>query len=119
MISRAFQLARRYRRLQRIVAKIEADPNAKSYTDAAMTPVVDEDAEHMGLYTQNEAARSAVERELRVAGHRGNGHHTNGNGHQGNGHAAGGHDHTHERDERPDAVGPAPGLVDQAGLGTG
>jgi hypothetical protein len=106
MISRAFQLARRYRRLQRIVAKIEADPNAKSYTDAAMTPVVDEDAEHMGLYTQNEAARSAVERELRVAGHRGNGHHTNGNGHQGNGHAAGDHDHTHARNERPDAVLP-------------
>ena len=47
----------------------------------------------MELYTQNEAARSAVERELRVAGKSANGHgHTAeaassraGNGHQANG----------------------------------
>ena len=32
--------------------------------------MVEEDSEHMELYTQNAAARSAVERELRVAGHK-------------------------------------------------
>ncbi len=100
---KALELVRRWRHLKRIVAKIEADPSAKTYMDAAMTPVVDEDAEHMGLYTQNEAARVAVERELRVAGHRGNGHRGNGNGHQGNGHAPGNH-HTHERDVLSDAA---------------
>ncbi len=57
-----------WRTFKRIVRKVEADPNAKFYMDEALTPVVDEDAEHMELYTQNEAARVAVERELRVAG---------------------------------------------------
>jgi hypothetical protein len=93
---KAAKLAVSWRALRRIVKKIEADPLAKSYTDAALTAVVDEDAEHMELYTQNEAARIAVERELRVAGGKpkGNGQpgpaaRTNGsgkNGHAGNGH---------------------------------
>lgn len=61
-------LFKSWRALKRIVAKVEADPNAKFYMDEALTPVADEDAEHMALYTQNEAARVAVERELRVAG---------------------------------------------------
>ncbi len=59
--------------LKRIVKRIEADPIAADYKDEALTPVVDEDAEHMGLYNQNEAARTAVERELRVAGVKPNG----------------------------------------------
>jgi len=94
---KAVKLAISWRALKRIVKKIEADPNAKAYTDAALTAVVDEDAEHMELYTQNEAARVAVERELRVAGAKpkGNGQptlkvKTNGNGK--NGHASNGHD---------------------------
>jgi radical SAM family protein len=97
---KATALAKRWRNLKRIVRKIEADPNAKLYMDEAMTPVAEEDSEHMELYTQNEAARAAVEREHRVAGHHGaphggNGH--QGNGHHGNGHAAGDHDlHTHD-----------------------
>jgi len=37
------------------------------YTDQALTAVAEEDSEHMGLYNQNEAARVAVQRELRVA----------------------------------------------------
>ena len=86
-------MAKRWRHLKRIVNKVEADPNAKYYMDEALTPVAEEDSEHMELYTQNEAARVAVERELRVASK--NGHakvpaaavqHTN--GHQAN-HAAG------------------------------
>jgi hypothetical protein len=102
---KAVKLVRRWRHLKHIVAKMEADPNAKFYMDDALTPVADEDAEHMGLYTQNEAARVAVEREHRVAGHRAHGH--GANGHQGNGHDAGHHDHTHGHDEHhPDAAPP-------------
>jgi hypothetical protein len=82
-----------------MVRKIEADPLAKLYTDGALTPVAEEDAAHMELYTQNDAARAAVEREHRVAGHaiashRGNGHQAHGhqtNGQSGNGHASGDH----------------------------
>ncbi|MGA9604064.1 MAG: radical SAM protein [Methyloceanibacter sp.] len=88
--------AKRWRHLKRIVRKVEADPRTKLYKDEALTPVIDEDSEHMELYTQNEAARVAVEREWRVAAkapngngakapalaaQRANGHNGNGNGH--------------------------------------
>jgi hypothetical protein len=89
-------VAKRWRHLTRILNKVEADPLAKLYKDEALTPVIDEDSEHMELYTQNEAARLAVERERRVAAKPVNG---NGkalaaqrtNGHHGNGHDDGHH----------------------------
>ncbi|MGH6833682.1 MAG: hypothetical protein ACRECM_11790, partial [Methyloceanibacter sp.] len=83
--------------------------------DEALTPVVDEDAEHMELYTQNEAARTAVERERRVAAKTtGNG---NGgkppapaglrpNGQQGNGHDAGLHDAEPHLNEPNEPISP-------------
>jgi hypothetical protein len=58
--------ARRWRRLKRIIAKVEADPEAKRYMDVALTAVADEDREHMGLYTQTHAARVAVKREGKI-----------------------------------------------------
>ena len=58
--TKAAYLARRWLHLRRILRKIEADPNAKSLYGRALTPVAEEDAEHMELYTQNEAARVAV-----------------------------------------------------------
>ena len=90
--------------------------------DEALTPVAEEDSEHMELYTQNEAARSAVERELRVAASpaTSHAHAGNGNGDR-NGHAAMGttrhHDHhAHEHDEpRPEAV--PSGLIDRQPTG--
>ena len=120
---KAVKLARRWRHLKSIVAKIEADPHAKSYQDDALIPVGEEDAEHMELYTQSETVRAAVQHERRVAGGPANGHQPKvqaGNGHAGNGHAgnakdnglgdaahhdAGHHDHAHER--RPDIAPPA------------
>jgi hypothetical protein len=102
-------IAQRWRQLKAVVRKIEADPNAKLYMDEALTPVAEEDSEHMELYTQNEAARVAVERENRVAG-RGNGHAASdhvGNGHHhGNGHDAHDHHdhHGHDHDEPQPAV---------------
>jgi radical SAM superfamily enzyme YgiQ (UPF0313 family) len=91
-------VARRWRHLKRIVRKVEADPRAKLYRDEALTPVAEEDSEHMELYTQNEAARSAVERELRVAGKSANGHGHKAeaaSGRAGKGHQANGRDAAH------------------------
>ena len=79
------KLARRWLHLRSILRKIEADPNAKLYRDEALVPVSEEDSEHMELYTQTEAARVAVERERRVAGHHANGHHHHGLGANGRG----------------------------------
>lgn len=62
------ELLRRLRAIKAMVRRIEADPHAASYTDRAMTPVAEEDAAHLDLYTHNEAARQAVERERRVGG---------------------------------------------------
>jgi hypothetical protein len=67
---KATTAARRWRRIKRIIAKVEADPAAMTYMDIALTPVVDEDSEHMGLYTQTQAARVAVTRERRVGAER-------------------------------------------------
>jgi tRNA A37 methylthiotransferase MiaB len=64
---KATMLGKSWWDLKRIVKKIEADPLAAQYTDQALTAVAEEDSEQMGLYNQNEAARVAVERELRVA----------------------------------------------------
>ena len=83
---KAVKLVRRWRHLKSIVAKIEADPHAKSYQDDALIPVGEEDAEHMELYTQSETVRAAVQHERRVAGGPANGHQPK--VHAGNGHAA-------------------------------
>jgi hypothetical protein len=106
-------LAKRWRNLKRIVRKIEADPHARLYMDEALTPVAEEDSEHMEIYTQNEAARTAVERERRVAAKPGHAHPAhvhagNGNGHNGNGHGHEHDHHGHEHEEpRPEAIPPA------------
>jgi len=112
---KAAKLARRWRHLKRILAKIEADPNAKLYMDEALTPVGEEDAEHMELYNQSEAIKAAVAHERRVAGHPGNGHQApsaQGNGHRpaakGNGHAEADAPHHHDKSEhRPGVLPPA------------
>jgi len=102
---------KRWRHLKSIVRKVEADPHAKLYKDEALTPVAEEDSDHMELYTHNEAARTAVERELRVAGvkSKGNGQPAlaaAGNGH-GNGHDAGHHDaDRHHTDEHSGLISP-------------
>ncbi|MGB6426780.1 MAG: radical SAM protein [Methyloceanibacter sp.] len=106
---KAAKLVRRWRHLKRIVAKIEADPKAQFYMDDALTPVGEEDAEHMELYNQSESIKAAVQHERRVAGHPGNGH---GNGHdhahQGNGHAG------TARPERPARDDPRPTIIPPA-----
>jgi hypothetical protein len=105
---KAAKLARRWLHLKSIVRKIEADPNSMAYRDDALIPVAEEDSEHMELYTQTEAARVAVERERRVAGHHAHQHHDHG----GNGHADSARDDAAPRDQgkaqpRPEAAPPA------------
>jgi hypothetical protein len=105
---KAAKLAKRWLHLKSIVRKIEADPNSMAYRDDALIPVAEEDSEHMELYTQTEAARVAVERERRVAGHHGHQHHDHG----GNGHADSARHDAAPRDQgkakpRPEAAPPA------------
>ncbi len=103
-------VAKRWHHLKSIVRKVEADPLAKFYKDEALTPVIDEDSDHMELYTQNEAARVAVERERRVAAKPGNGAKApalaaNGaNGHHG-------HDHDHHAVDVPEPNEPVSLLI--------
>lgn len=112
---KAAKLMRRWRHLKSIMRAIEADPRAKFYMDEALTPVGEEDAEHMGLYTQTEAIRAAVQHERRVAGHPTNGHQSRGhqaNSHhpraKGNGHAeAGAPEHPDKDEHRPEMLPPA------------
>jgi hypothetical protein len=99
--------------LTKIIKKIEADPQAKFYMDEALTAVAEDEAEHMELYTQNEAARVAVERERRVAAKKENGHAKapaaagrNGNGHEANGHDAPRPDAGHQPHEPSEPVSP-------------
>jgi radical SAM superfamily enzyme YgiQ (UPF0313 family) len=106
-------VGKRWRHLTKIIKKIEADPQAKFYMDEALTAVAEDEAEHMELYTQNEAARVAVERERRVAGHKDNGHAKapaaaarNGNGHDANGHDAPRPDAGHHPHEPGEPVSP-------------
>jgi radical SAM superfamily enzyme YgiQ (UPF0313 family) len=106
--NKAAKLTRRWLHLKNIMRKIEADANAKIYRDEALIPVAEEDKEHMELYTQTDAARVAVEREHRVAGH-----HHHANGHAGNGHDANGlgdadahprRHHDRAQEPRPDMI---------------
>ena len=95
---KAAKLARRWRHLKRILAKIEADPNAKLFMDEALTPVGEEDAEHMELYNQSESIKAAVKHERRVAGQPVHAH--SGNGHDGNGHRPAAEANGHAEAER-------------------
>jgi hypothetical protein len=64
--AKAVKLGRRWRHLRRILREVESDPAACHYRDDALVPAAEEDAEHMELYTQSEAAKIAVARERRI-----------------------------------------------------
>jgi DNA repair photolyase len=46
--------------------RIKADPNRLAYMDAAITPVTEEETGTLGLFTNSDAARHAVEHERKV-----------------------------------------------------
>jgi hypothetical protein len=49
-----------HRRIRRLAERILHDPAAKSYTDLAITPVVDENDEKLEMFVVTDAARQAV-----------------------------------------------------------
>src|SRR5262245_379252 len=53
-------------RIYRIYRRVISDPNGMSYTDQALTPVTEEDTEHLELFTQNKAARDAVDHARKI-----------------------------------------------------
>jgi len=55
------RLRRNYGASRGFFRRVANDPNGLIYTDLAMTPVTDEDSENLELFTQNQAARAAVD----------------------------------------------------------
>ena len=53
-------------RIYRIYRRVASDPAGMQYTDQAMTPVADDDVENLELFTQNSAARKAVDHARKV-----------------------------------------------------
>jgi radical SAM superfamily enzyme YgiQ (UPF0313 family) len=73
-VSRHYKLGRHAWRIYRVYREVARDPNGARYMDQAMTPVADDDVEHLEMFTQNEAARAAVGharkvKELTAAAH--------------------------------------------------
>lgn len=67
-ISKLWQLANRWRRLNAITRQVTAEDPGRTYTDRALTPVPEDGREELQLYTQTASAEAAVTRERRVAG---------------------------------------------------
>jgi radical SAM superfamily enzyme YgiQ (UPF0313 family) len=53
-------------RIGRIFRRVAKDPNGLAYTDLAMTPVTEDDAENLELFTHNKAARDAVDHARKI-----------------------------------------------------
>jgi hypothetical protein len=51
------------RRFNRVRKEIKADPNRCAYTDLALTPVEETDAESLALFTVTDAAKAALKKE--------------------------------------------------------
>ena len=53
-------------RINRIRRRVAADPNGLAYTDQAMRPVADDEADNLDLFTQTKAARNAVDHARKI-----------------------------------------------------
>jgi len=65
-VTKHLKLAGHAWRIYRIYRRVAADPNGLAYTDQSMVPVTDEDLESLEMFTQNAAARHAVEHARKV-----------------------------------------------------
>ena len=63
---KTFRVGRYALRIYRAYRRVAADPNGQAYMDQAMTPVADDDSERLDMFTQNEAARGAVDHIRKV-----------------------------------------------------
>ena len=66
IVSKTARLALLLLKLERQRRAIETDPERKSYVDQALMPVTDADEENLELFTQNEAAKHAVQHAHRI-----------------------------------------------------
>ncbi len=65
-LAKAARLVPEFWRIWRLYRRVAADPNGMRYTDLAMTPVAADETENLELFTQNEAARHAVQHARHV-----------------------------------------------------
>src|SRR5262249_22556517 len=65
-LAKLCRLAAELWRIARIFRRVAKDPNGLIYTDLAMTPVATEEMETLGLFTQNKAARDAVDHARKI-----------------------------------------------------
>ena len=60
ILSKDARILYRAARLFAMCWRVARDPNGMSYTDLAMTPVVDDELENLEIFTHSQAARDAV-----------------------------------------------------------
>jgi radical SAM superfamily enzyme YgiQ (UPF0313 family) len=60
LISKHLQLARQLWDLGRFRQRLKRDPNARDYTDLALTPVVEDDFDSYEMFSNSESAKSAA-----------------------------------------------------------
>jgi hypothetical protein len=65
-VAKHWRILRLVARFRPIRSRIKADPHARDYRDAAMTPVVEGEEGDRELLTHSAAARAAVAHERRV-----------------------------------------------------
>jgi Radical SAM superfamily len=66
VLSKHARLAWQWYKIDRMRRRVRHDPDRRSYTDAALAPVVDDETETLELFTHNEAARNEVERVHKI-----------------------------------------------------
>src|SRR5258708_5683 len=60
LLYKHFKLAQAIWRYRGFVERLKKDPNARKYTDVALTPVVDDDFDSFEMFQASESAKSAV-----------------------------------------------------------
>ena len=61
------EMVRLIRRLNRVRRQIQSDPHARDYMDQAITPVAAHELDTLAMFTQNDAAKTAVGKARREA----------------------------------------------------
>ncbi len=70
-VAKVGRLVPEFWKLWRIYRRVAGDPSGQAYTDLALTPVAEDDVVNLELFTQNKAARDAVDhvRKVKVFDH--------------------------------------------------
>ncbi len=66
ILTKTWKLFRKGWQINRLRRRINADPQAASYMDLALTPVGDDDEETLEMFTQTDAAQDAVKRLKKI-----------------------------------------------------